>query len=151
MQALFALLTQETLHAAAFTGISGVGKSTILRALLPEATIRTGEVRARTGQGRQTTSQTVGHLFQRAATAPALLFDLPGVQQFGVCHLTESEVHAGFPELERLRSQCKFSDCSHHAEPACAVREAVLQGALAASRYRSYLDMIKEIRAAARY
>ena len=117
---------------------------------MPEARRKTAEISRKTGKGRQTTSQAVGYLYPGAA-APSLLIDLPGLANFGVTHLSKTQVARGFKEIEAQARFCEFSDCSHLAEPDCAVKSAVERGEISASRYLSYLHMLEEIEAARPY
>lgn len=146
-------LHDEELEVAAFVGLSGVGKSTILNLLVPGADQRTGEISERTGQGTQTTTQAHAFLYDRSAAKlpPALLVDLPGLQSFGVSGLTRLELCAAFPDIWALARECDFSDCAHAKEQKCAVRDAVESGRLAPSRYANYLLLLDEIDSAKSY
>lgn len=141
---LLELLEPSGLSVTALCGVSGVGKSTILNRLIPEADRKTGEVSARTGQGRQTTSQARGYLYRRSGE-PLVLIDLPGSQAIGVSHFSRQEIRATFPEFSRVAMQCEYTDCLHLAEPSCGVKDAVEAGTIAISRYRSYLNMCQEL------
>ena len=147
MLELHAALADPNLRTVAFAGISGVGKSTLLNAILPHAEQRTGEVSQKTGQGRQTTSQALGFALIRTALPPLILIDLPGSQQFGVAHLEKSDVKASFGEFVEPASSCEYSDCLHLDEPHCAVKSSLETGRLAQSRYASYRHMLSEISA----
>ena len=144
-------LTDESLSIAAFTGISGVGKTSIISRLLPHTTLRVGEVSIRTGQGKQTTTQPEALVYHRAGKHPLLLVDLPGIQNFGVSHLDSTAVAGAFVEFQEVRGQCEFSNCAHRAELHCGVRDAMNRGTIAASRYDSYLRIVEEIEAARPY
>lgn len=135
----------------ALAGISGVGKSSILNRLAPEANRKTGEISRKTGKGRQTTSQAVGHVYAREGLASALIIDLPGLQSFGVTHLSKNEVARGFTEISSHAAGCEYADCFHMAEPNCAVKAAVESGEISASRFISYLHMLEEIEEAQPY
>jgi len=125
-------------------GISGAGKSSLINSLLPNAAIRTQEVSARTGQGRQTTTQAFAYPFPESSPK-ILLFDTPGLQSFGINHLSESQIQAGFLEFQNLEKRCRFQDCRHLSEPECVIIEKVKQGLIANSRYKNYCAMIAEI------
>jgi ribosome biogenesis GTPase len=144
-------LADPSLQLTVLAGISGVGKSTILNQLIPEAKQRVGEVSERTGQGRQTTAQPIGHLYQRADGVPLIVVDLPGIQSFGVAHLDPRLIKAGFAEIEEIGQRCEYSDCSHTKEGSCAVKTAVTEGQIAESRYQSYCDILAEIDTAKAY
>lgn len=129
----------------ALCGVSGVGKSTILNRLVPEAKTRTGEVSERTGQGRQTTSQPRGFLRAGSDGRNTIIIDLPGVQFFGLSHLSIIDVASAFPEFVAASAGCQFGDCKHLKEPLCGVREGVARGDIAPWRYNSYCQIIQEI------
>lgn len=131
VDALRALIAE---HQALLIGQSGVGKSSIFRALGGVSVV--GEV-SRFGQGRQTT--TSARLFE---TPTGFLIDSPGIGEFTLDPLPATEVAALFVEMRDLLGQCRFSDCRHLAEPECAVRAAVDRGAIAASRYASYREIV---------
>jgi len=134
----------------ALAGTSGVGKSSILNRLVPEANRKTAELSRKTGKGRQTTSQAVGYVYDRA-DALSLIIDLPGLQHFGAAFLAKSEAARGFREITRAAADCEYADCSHTAEPNCAVKAAAERGEIAPTRYLSYLHILDEIEAAKPY
>jgi ribosome biogenesis GTPase len=146
-----ALVNADSVQIMALCGVSGVGKSSILNALVPGARTRTGEVSERTGQGKQTTTQPRGFLCTARASAPKIIIDLPGVQFFGLSHLTPSDVALAFEEIARTAVECKFRDCAHVKERSCAVRDAVATGTIARWRYQSYLQILEEIEEAREY
>lgn len=115
---------------ALLCGVSGVGKSSIFRALGGEAVV--GDV-SRHGIGRQTT--TASRLYR---TPHGFLIDSPGVAEFGLGAITPGELVEGFREMRDLTGQCRFTDCSHLREPDCAIRTAAADGRIAASRYESF-------------
>ncbi|HEY3676648.1 MAG TPA: ribosome small subunit-dependent GTPase A [Candidatus Tumulicola sp.] len=115
---------------ALLAGNSGVGKSTIFRALGGEAAV--GSV-SRYGMGRQTT--TAARLYR---TAGGFLIDSPGVNEFGLGSLEPRELALGFREMVEPQQHCRFTDCRHLQEPGCAVRDAVEAGRIAQSRYDSF-------------
>ncbi len=128
----------------AFSGVSGVGKSSLINALIPNASVRIEAVSRRTGQGRQTTSQSLAYPFP-SEKPQMLLVDTPGLQNFGVSHLTELEARNAFPEFKTLAG-CKFQDCKHISEPNCLVLSGLKAGTIAMSRYESYRGMLEEIK-----
>jgi ribosome biogenesis GTPase len=144
-------LQNDELNAVALCGVSGVGKSTILNRLIPEAERTTSEVSERTGQGRQTTTYALGYPYLANAGHSVVIIDLPGLQKFGVTHLTKELVAESMPEIASHTANCQFSNCSHIGETKCAVKEGVESGLIASSRYQSYIDMIKEIEDAREY
>ena len=115
---------------ALLCGVSGVGKSSIFRALGGDAVV--GDV-SRHGLGRQTT--TASRLFRMPE---GFLIDSPGVAEFGLGAVAPEELVEGFREMRPLVAKCRFTDCRHLQEPDCAVRAAVAAGEIAESRYDSY-------------
>lgn len=128
-------------------GQSGMGKSTLLNALLPEAGARTGEISAALGAGRHTTTHTALYWLDRESW----LIDSPGMQEFGLHHLSLEAIAAGFREFTALRDQCRFRDCAHEREPGCALRAAVAKGQASEARFNSLLRCLAERRAARDY
>ena len=123
-------------------GQSGVGKSSLIKMLLPTATeIETGGLSQATGQGRHTTSAaTCYHLPQGGD-----LIDSPGVRSFRLTRLSSSQLEQGFPEIRDLLGQCRFHNCSHEHEPGCAVRAAVAAGRIHPQRLENYLQLRKTL------
>ncbi len=120
-------------------GQSGVGKSSLIKALLPDLVIETGRLSQATGLGRHTTS---------AATCYHLplggdLIDSPGVRSFGLSKLTLEQLERGFPELHNYLGQCRFHNCCHQREPGCAVRQALDEGHIHPQRLENYLQLRK--------
>lgn len=136
---------------AALCGVSGVGKSTILNRLVPDAKARTGDVSVKTGQGKQTTSQPRGFLHESAEGSRKIIIDFPGVQFFGLSHVSIEAVEAAFDEFARFKVGCRFLDCKHLQEPQCGVHDAVERGDIAPWRYESYLQILREIEEAKEY
>jgi ribosome biogenesis GTPase len=127
-------------------GHSGVGKSTLLNALAPDLLLRIGEVNARTGKGRHTT--TAATLARLApGPPPTEVIDTPGVRTFGLPPIAPEALPRLFPEW-RGRGPCRFADCAHRSEPGCAMTAALAEGAIAGERYRSYLRLREELEAA---
>lgn len=151
MDEITAVVDRIGTRVVALCGVSGVGKSTILNKLVPGAKTRTGELSERTGQGKQTTSQPRGFLHASSDARSTIIIDLPGVQFFGLSHITSSEAAAAFPELVAASARCQFGDCKHLKEPVCGVREAVERGEIATWRYDSYCQILQEIDEAKEY
>lgn len=121
-------------------GASGVGKSSLINALLPHVDIVTRSVRSKNEQGRHTTSQ--ARVYDLACGG--MIVDTPGLRELGV-GLTAQELGWYFPEIELLAPQCKFRNCTHTHEPDCAVRQAVDDGGVLPRRYESYLRILDTI------
>jgi ribosome biogenesis GTPase len=129
-----------------FTGPTGVGKSSLLNALLPGLTLRTQEVSQRSRAGRHTTVSAEMHPFGDGG----FVVDTPGLRDVGLWGLDPAEVGDAFPEFAPLRTACRFDNCRHREEPRCAVARAVEQGMVARTRYESYLRLLGEAEVAAR-
>ncbi|MCZ7561614.1 MAG: ribosome small subunit-dependent GTPase A [Burkholderiaceae bacterium] len=122
-------------------GQSGMGKSTLVNTLVPDAALRTQAISVALSSGRHTT--TFSRMFEvPAGVAPdARIVDTPGFQSFGLAHLSQwQRVHA-MREFVPLLGRCRFNDCHHRDEPACAIREAVERGEIDPLRYRLYLQI----------
>jgi ribosome biogenesis GTPase len=119
---------------AAFVGQSGVGKSSLVGHLVPEAEIRTGELMLRTQEGTHTT--TASHLYDLAGGGH--LIDSPGVRDFAPALSRLEPTSLGFLEVAQRAPQCRFDDCRHLREPGCAVRTASESGDISPRRYESY-------------
>ena len=122
---------------SAFSGNSGVGKSSILNALLPEAHIKTGEVSEKLGRGKHTTR----HVELYALDGDTYIADTPGFASLDVTMtnvILKEQLQYDFPDFAPFLGKCRFHDCAHLKEPDCAVTEAVAAGKIAPSRYRSY-------------
>jgi ribosome biogenesis GTPase len=124
-----------------FVGQSGVGKSSLINALLPEEELKVGALSDASKTGRHTT--TTARLYHFPSGGD--LIDSPGIREFGLWHMSADEVFSGFIELEALRGHCKFRDCLHQHEPGCAVLKAVKAGDIHASRFESYQRILKQI------
>lgn len=121
-----------------FSGHSGVGKSTLINKISPDLNLKTSEISIQHKQGQHTT--TFAEMFQ--LPFGGYIIDTPGIKGFGVVDFTEEEIGDFFPEIFRLKGQCKFNNCLHTNEPKCAVKEAVETKKIAYSRYRSYLQLL---------
>jgi len=123
-------------------GQSGVGKSSLINALLPDVEARVGDVSLATNKGTNTTTTArLYHLPERDGN----IIDSPGIREFGLWQVGPADLVAGFREFDTFRSQCKFRDCLHRQEPGCAVRTAVEVGKISAQRYGSYLNLLESL------
>ncbi|MCI8646808.1 MAG: ribosome small subunit-dependent GTPase A [Firmicutes bacterium] len=132
---------------AALAGPSGVGKSTILNALKPEAGAETGGISHKTKRGKHTTRHC--ELFDLGGDT--MLFDTPGFTSFEILESDEEELQHLYPELRPFIGSCRYDNCRHLKEPGCAVRQAAEDGHIHAKRYDSYKTQMQEIQAKARY
>ncbi|MGQ8366242.1 small ribosomal subunit biogenesis GTPase RsgA [Glaciecola sp. 1036] len=124
-----------------FVGQSGVGKSSLINQLLPEATEAIGDVSSNSGLGQHTT--TAAKLLHFANGGE--LIDSPGVREFGLWHLSEEQITQGFIEFRQYLGGCKFSDCKHQDDPGCLITQAVANGEIDEERYLSYLRIIESL------
>jgi ribosome biogenesis GTPase len=127
-------------HTTAFVGQSGVGKSSLIAALLPHENVRIGELSLAIAKGRHTT--TAARLYHLPAGGD--LIDSPGIREFSLVHLDAAHTAQGFVEFRPFLGRCRFRDCEHRDEPGCALREAVEAGTVSAARYASYRQIIGE-------
>lgn len=118
-----------------FAGQSGVGKSSLINALAPDLGIETREVSEATEKGRHTTSSARLH----ELSCGIKIIDTPGVRQLGLWDVTPAELAFYFPEMQEYGAGCRFANCTHVHEPACAVLAAVEAGNVKPARYQSYL------------
>lgn len=123
-----------------FSGESGVGKSSLIKALDPTLDPKIGKISVAHLQGKHTTS--LYEMYELASGGAVI--DTPGLRGFGLVNLEKEEIARYFPEMLRAAEQCRFTPCTHTHEPGCAVKEAVENGEISAERYSSYLGMIEE-------
>ncbi len=150
-------------------GHSGVGKSTLINAIDPELDLFTLEVSESSGKGVHTTTNAEMYELRMAsgelasgkkvprgqlantslatpsAHTPTFIIDTPGIKGFGLVDIDAAHIGDQFPEMFRLKGGCKFNDCMHKEEPGCSIRKAVEEGAIAESRYNSYVDMVNGV------
>lgn len=120
-----------------FSGHSGVGKSSLINALLPELAIRTGEVSDWSDKGMHTTTFAEMH----ELPGGGFIVDTPGIRELGVIDIEQAELSHFFPEMRDRLNQCRFNNCRHINEPGCAILKAVEEDAIELSRYESYLSI----------
>lgn len=116
-----------------FAGQSGVGKSSMINALLPDADVKTGLLSEHVVKGRHTTTTSILHCLQEGG----YIIDSPGIREFHLYHFTHHEIYSGFIELQKLDGQCQFRDCRHESEPGCAITQFIEEGGLAPTRAHS--------------
>jgi ribosome biogenesis GTPase len=120
-----------------FSGVSGSGKSSLIKAIDPALELRTGNLSAYHRKGMHTT--TFYEVFEPATGG--CIIDTPGIKSFGLVDMCKAELYHFFPELFKHASRCKFNPCTHTKEPHCAVIQAVTQHDVSEERYKSYLKM----------
>jgi ribosome biogenesis GTPase / thiamine phosphate phosphatase len=135
-------------HATLLLGQSGMGKSTLVNLLIPDAEVATREISTALNSGRHTTT------FTRLYPLPdsddgegsegGALIDSPGFQEFGLHHLTEGRLERAFPEFRPLLPNCRFYNCHHLHEPGCAILEAVDDGRIRRERHALYAQLVHE-------
>ena len=123
-----------------FSGHSGVGKSTLINAILPEQEVKTAEISTYHNKGMHTT--TFSEMFP--VEGGGYIIDTPGIKGFGTFDREEEEVGHYFPEIFKISADWKYNNCTHRHEPGCAVRDAVEKHFISESRYTSYLNMLED-------
>ena len=123
-----------------FSGVSGVGKSSLIKALDPSLEPRVGDISTAHEQGRHTT--TFYEMY--SLSSGGFIVDTPGLRGFGLVNLKKEEIALYFPEMLEAAQNCRFTPCTHTHEPGCAVKEAVEEGSISYDRYSSYLGMLDE-------
>lgn len=123
-----------------FSGVSGVGKSSLIKALDPSLDPKVGEISDAHLQGRHTT--TFYEMYRLASGG--FIIDTPGIRGFGLVDLEREEIASYFPEMLRASENCRFTPCTHTHEPGCAVKAAVEDGTISYERYSSYLGMLED-------
>ncbi|WP_322046243.1 ribosome small subunit-dependent GTPase A [Paraburkholderia sp. J67] len=132
-------------HQTILLGQSGMGKSTLVNLLIPDAEAATREISTALNSGRHTTTFTRLYKLPGVGAAGGALIDSPGFQEFGLYHLTEGTLERAFPEFRPLLAHCRFYNCHHLHEPGCAVLEAVEDGRIAEERHALYAQLVHEI------
>ncbi|MBK8762574.1 MAG: ribosome small subunit-dependent GTPase A [Sulfuritalea sp.] len=136
---LLPLLAGES---SVLVGQSGMGKSTLTNALVPGAAAATRELSTALDSGKHTTTYARRYKLPQGGT----LIDSPGLQEFGLKHLTAQEIEFGFAEFRPFLGQCRFRDCQHDAEPGCAIKQALAEGIIHPRRLDHFRQFISESR-----
>lgn len=123
-----------------FSGVSGVGKSSILKALDPSLNPKIGKISQAHLQGKHTTTFYEMYPIRNSG----FVIDTPGIRGFGLVDLEAEEISTYFPEMLRVMDSCKYKPCTHTHEPGCAVKEGVENNTISAERYASYIGMLEE-------
>jgi len=131
------LLNKTTL----MSGHSGVGKSSFINRIFPSFNLKTREVSGWSGKGMHTT--TFAEMFD--IPGGGRLIDTPGMREFGIVDISKQELSHYFPEMRAVLHDCQFNDCLHVNEPACAVKQAVIDGVIHEDRYVSYVNILDTI------
>jgi ribosome biogenesis GTPase len=124
-----------------FVGQSGVGKSSLINALIPGQDIRVGELSAVERKGRHTT--TTAQLFHMPGGGD--LIDSPGIREFGLDHIDRAGIEHGFVEFREWLGHCRFRDCSHAHEPGCALLQALAEGRISEARMTSFKAIVAQL------
>jgi ribosome biogenesis GTPase len=139
---LDALIERLKSQTSILVGQSGVGKSSLINALLPELALETGRLSAATGLGRHTTSTATLYRLPQGGE----LIDSPGVRSFRLSDLTREELEQGFPEFRPHLGRCRFHNCMHDHEPDCAIRAAMAVGEIDPQRLANFLRLSQDAR-----
>ncbi|MBL4656163.1 MAG: ribosome small subunit-dependent GTPase A [Bacteroidia bacterium] len=124
-----------------FAGNSGVGKSTILNWIAPDLELQTNPISSATGKGVHTTTFVEMH----EISDNSFLIDTPGIKELGIVEIEPYEISHFFVEMRELIGNCKFNDCLHTNEPNCAILEALENGSIHESRYKSYVNILESL------
>lgn len=124
-----------------FSGHSGVGKSSLLNTILPGLQLKTQDVSGWSGKGMHTTT------FAEMYDLPfnGAIIDTPGMREFGLVDVSRQELSHYFPEMRNRLNDCQFNNCQHINEPGCAIKNAVIDGAISEDRYVSYVNILESI------
>lgn len=127
-----------------FSGNSGVGKSTLINALVPDAGLRTAAISEAHDQGTHTTTFSEMIPLPSAPEGRGYIIDTPGIRGFGTFDIEKEELTSYFKEIFHFSKDCRFSNCTHTHEPGCAVLQAIEDHLIAPSRYQSYLSILSD-------
>ena len=137
IEAIRGLLRNKT---TLFSGHSGVGKSTLINALVPDLALKTSQISSFSDKGVHTTTFAEMH----EAEPGSFIIDTPGIKELGVVDISAPEISHYFPEMRSLLPECRFHNCLHVNEPGCAVVAAVRNGKIALTRFESYLSILQD-------
>lgn len=138
------LTTQLDSRKTVVTGQSGVGKSTLINALIPDIEVQTMSISEASGLGRHSTTNSTLYRLNKDTMHSGILIDTPGVRSFDTYHLSPEQIENGFAEIAPLLGYCRFSDCSHTHEDDCAIKKAVAGDEISELRYHSFLQILNE-------
>lgn len=124
-----------------FVGQSGVGKSSLVNAIMPEVNIATKQVSDNSRLGQHTTTASRLYRLEHGGS----VIDSPGVREFAMWHLENEQILNGFVEFRPFLNQCKFRDCKHQKDPGCALKQAIKEGQVSEQRYQSYLRILQTV------
>ncbi|NLU38421.1 MAG: ribosome small subunit-dependent GTPase A [Bacteroidales bacterium] len=139
-QGIDAFKAMVTGKVSVITGVSGVGKSTLINTIDPALSLKTEKISDSHKSGKHTT--TFSEMFE--LSFGGFIIDTPGIRSFGMIDMENDDVSHYFPEIFEVSHQCRFNNCTHTHEPGCAVREAIELGQISTSRYESYLSILFE-------
>lgn len=140
LNSLHDILTGKT---TLISGNSGVGKTSIINALIPGLDLKTAEISDIHDTGMHTT--TFSEMFPLPGHDGGWIIDTPGVRGFGTIEMKREEISHYFPEIFRIGRDCRYSDCTHTHEPHCAVRQALEENLISQSRYNSYISILEDV------
>ena len=134
------ILPGGNIRISIFSGVSGVGKSSLIKALDPSLDPKVGQISLSHLQGKHTTTFYEMYPLQSGG----FIIDTPGIRGFGLVDFDREDLSTYFPEMLRVMDDCRFKPCTHTHEPGCAVKAALENGEISAERYNSYLGMLEE-------
>lgn len=137
LEQIKALLKDQT---TLFSGNSGVGKSSLIRAIEPDTNAKVGEISSSHNKGKHTTTYSTVYTL----TSGGFIIDTPGIKGFGLIDINPKELYRYFPDIMKYSPDCQYYNCTHLHEPGCAVEKALTEGLISFERYESYLKILEE-------